>query len=182
GTSGTTVLKSIFRLGRRSAGSSEKTTSPATSVSADVPHTRLSPLDVPQTMLSPSRRAVPQTMLSPSIAVPHTTLSPSEVPHMMLSQSAPPQSVPHTTLSPSREVPHTMLSPATENDVPHTMLSPVLVSVFADPHTVVVGQAFPVGLMMPPVSRCEPQMIWRLQFSPNGSLEPLFAVAKKRAS
>src|SRR5579872_4735791 len=101
-------------LGSGSASSSSKIVASSdalpqvTSVSADVPHTTLSP------------SLVPQTMLSPSSAVPQTTLSPSLVPQTTLSQSAPPQSVPQTTLSPS-SVPQTMLSPSVS--VPHTMLS-----------------------------------------------------------
>src|SRR5439155_14410182 len=90
---------------------------------------------------------------------------------------------PHTTLSPSA-VPQTMLSPQSPppHSVPQTMLSPEVISVFAEPHTVVVGQALAAGLMFPPRRRCEPQMIWRLQVWPTASLLLLFAVAKKRAS
>src|SRR5436189_280822 len=79
----------------------------------------------------------------------------------------------------SADVPQTTLSPSA---VPHTTLSPSVINVFAEPHTVVVGQALAVGLMFPPRNRCEPQMICRLQVSPTASLLPFFAVAKNRAS
>ena len=72
-------------------------------------------------------------------------------------------------LSPSPQVPQTMLSRVL---VPHTMLSPSNPSVFAVPQTMLLAHALALGIMMPPVMRWLPQMMWRLHVCWTGTMSP----------